>query len=88
MAEEDRTRREDTREFLAAWSDMVEGRLVAQLAPALSALLAAGEIGDAGRVGVLARHVVRAIRLAAESGDVPAAVRALQDAASAESREA
>jgi hypothetical protein len=72
---------ENTREFLALWNDAVEEHLVHQLAQSLPGLDPGKAAPSSAQVPALARHVVRALRLAALSGDAAAAVRYLADAA-------
>jgi hypothetical protein len=80
---------ESTRELLALWNGTVEEHLVRQLAASLPGLARDGaaessmDLQDSARAAVLARHVVRALRLSALSGDTAAAVRYLADAAQA-----
>ena len=69
-----------TREFLALWNDAVEEHLVRQLTQTLPALAREPGLEDSAQVTGLARHLVRALRLAALSGDTAAAVRHLADA--------
>jgi len=70
---------ETTREFVALWNDAVEDHLVRQLAQALPTLGRDIPLEDAAHAAALARPLVRALRLAALSGDAAAAVRYLAD---------
>lgn len=81
MSTEPRQVPESTREFLAQWNDAVEEHLVRQLTRTLPALTRESGLQDSAEAVPLARHVVRALRLAAVSGDTAAAVRHLADAA-------
>jgi hypothetical protein len=74
---------ENTREFVALWNDTVEDHLVKQLALSLPALVRDLSLDDAAHAAAMARPLVRALRLAAVSGDPAAAVRYLADAAQA-----
>ena len=80
--DQDQTPR-NTREFVALWDDAVEAHLVHQLAEALPGLVRESGPGDSVPAAALARHLVRALRLTAVSGDAAAAVRYLSDAARA-----
>lgn len=77
MSTEPRQVPESTREFLALWNDAVEEHLVSELALSLPGLVPDERPVDAARAAGLARHVVRALRLAALSGDAAAGVRHL-----------
>jgi hypothetical protein len=78
-----------TREFLALWNGAVEDHLVRQLAESLPTLArrttgeSSHDLEDSAPAAALARHLVRALRLSAMSGDTAAAVRYLSDAARA-----
>jgi hypothetical protein len=80
---------ESTRELLALWNGTVEEHLVRQLAESLPGLARDGaaessmDFQDSTRVAALARHLVRALRLSALSGDTAAGVRYLADACQA-----
>jgi hypothetical protein len=74
-----------TREFVALWNDTVEDHLVRQLAQLLPELARDVTLDDAAHATAMARPLVRALRLAAVSGDVAAAVRYLADPARAQS---
>ena len=80
MSGEEHRAPENTREFLALWNDAVEEHLVSELAQSLSGLVPDQRPVDAARAAALARHLVRALRLAALSGDAAAGVRHLADA--------
>jgi hypothetical protein len=80
MSGEEHRAPENTREFLALWNDAVEEHLVSELALSLPGLVPDERPVDAARAAGLARHVVRALRLAALSGDAAAGVRHLADA--------
>ena len=73
----------DTREFVALWNDTVEDHLVHQLAQTLPALARNLSLHDSAHAMVMARPLVRALRLSAVSGDTAAAVRFLAEAAEA-----
>lgn len=78
---------ESTREFMALWNGAVEEHLVRQLAESLPTLArltpaeGSTDLEDPAPAAALARHLVRALRLTALSGDTAAAVRYLADAA-------
>ncbi len=73
-----------TREFLAVWNDTVEEHLTSQLAQVLPSLAREPAPRDSTQVVALARQLVRALRLAASSGDAAVAIRYLADAAGSE----
>ena len=83
MSADPRRTPEDTREFVALWSDTVEDHLVRQLAQSLPALARDLSLDDAAHAAAMARPLVRALRLSAVSGDPAAAVRYLAEAAEA-----
>ena len=68
-----------TREFLAVWNDTVEEHLVSQLVHLLPALAREPALRDSAHAVELARHIVRALRLSASSGDAGVAMRHLAD---------
>lgn len=70
-----------TREFLAVWNDTVEEHLVSQLLPVLPALAREPGLRDSAHAIELARHLVRALRLSASSGDAGVAMRYLTEVA-------
>jgi hypothetical protein len=72
---------ENTREFVALWNDTVEDHLVRQLAEHLPALARDLSLNDPTHAAAMALPLVRALRLAALSGDAAAAVRSLADTA-------
>lgn len=72
----------NTREFLALWNDAVEEHLVHQLAQSVPGLVR-GRPMDPASAEVLARHLVRALRVTSMTGDPAAAVRHLEEAARA-----
>lgn len=72
-----------TREFLAQWNDTVEEHLVRQLTDALPALSRGSGLEGSAPTAVLARHLVRALRLSASSGDPAVGLRYLSESARA-----
>lgn len=81
MSGEPRREPETTREFVALWNDAVEEHLVRQLVQSLPALARDLTLSDPAHAAVLARPLVRALRLSAMTGDASAALRYLADAA-------
>jgi hypothetical protein len=70
-----------TLEVVALWNDAVEEHLTRQLAQSLPGLVGGEQPMDSARAAVLARHLIHALRLTAQSGDAAVAVRYLADAA-------
>jgi hypothetical protein len=81
MSGEPRREPENTREFVALWNDAVEEHLVRHLAQSLPALARDLSLSDPTHAAVMARPLVRALRLSAMTGDPSAALRYLADAA-------